>query len=234
MFTEQSVQSKYNGIVKQKCEVEHSECSGTLLVVTDSRDEFTKDGDKIMKIFEDKTVNFATIKDTSTVNCNNVIAIIEAVANFAYSQYYKFFAFYYSGYGGYDLPDDGCDPNGQHRVYLKIGDEKVYLDWIVSLYQQRLLNRLPCMLLFELCLQQDDPPPSIRLLSYNNIVIAISGLKKGGRDTDGGIWTRHLCDHINKYDLPITTILDLTQSVLPSTMSPQYVASTGLMYLKSE
>ena len=234
LSTEKSVKSEYNGIVKQKCEEEHDECRGTLLVVTE--DEFKTDGDKMMKVFEDKAINFVTIKDTSTVNCNNIIAIIEAVANFAYSQYYKFFAFYYSGYGGYDLPGDGCDPNGRHHVYIECGDQKVYLDWIVSLYQQRLRNNLPCLLFFELCLQQDDPPPTIRLLSYNNIVIAISGLNKAniGRDIDGGKWTRHLCDHFNKYDLPITTILDLTQSVLPSTMSPQYIASTGLMYLKSE
>ena len=92
MFTEESVKSKYNDIVKQKCEIDHSEYRCSLLVVTDSRDEFTKDGDKIMKIFKDKAVNFGTIKDTSTVNCNSIIAIIEAVTNFAYFQYYKFFA----------------------------------------------------------------------------------------------------------------------------------------------
>ena len=199
-----------------------------------TQDEFTTDGDKMMKLFQEEAINFATIKDASTVNCNNIIAIIEAVANFAYSQYYKFIAFYYSGYAGYDCPDDGCDPNGQHRVYLKLGDQKVYLDWIVSLYQQRLRSYLPCILFFELCLQQDNPPPTIQLPSCNNIVIAISGLNKAniGRDTNGGIWTQHLCDNINKYDLPITTILDLTQHQLPSTISSQYVASTGLMYLK--
>ena len=184
-----------------------------------------------MKLFQEEAINFATIKDASTVNCNNIIAIIEAVANSAYSQYYKFFAFYYSGYAGYDCPDDGCDSNGQHRVYLKLGVQKVYLDWIVSLYQQRLWSYLPCILFFELCLQQDNPPPTIQC---NNIVIAIFGLNKAniGRDTNGGIWTQHLCDNINKYDLPITTILDLTQHRLPSTMSSQDVASTGLMYLK--
>ena len=231
MFTEKSIKTKYNDIVKQECEVEHNEYSGTLLVVT--QDKFTKDGDKMMKLFQEEAINFATIKDASTVNCNNVIAIIEATANFAYSQYYKFFAFYYSGYAGYDCPDDGSD---RHRVYLKLGDQKVYLDWIVSLYQQRLRSYLPCMLFFELCLQQDDPPPTIQLPSCNNIVIAISGLNKAniGRDTNGGIWTQHLCDNIEKYDLPISTILDLTQSLPRSTMSSQYVASTGLLYLKRE
>ena len=141
MFTEKSIKSTYNAIIKKECEENHDQCRGTLLVVTE--DEFKTDGDKMMKLFEHKRINFTTIKDTSTVNCNNVIAIIEAVTNFAYSTYYKFYAFYYSGYGGYDLPDDGCDPNGQHRVYLKIGDQK---DWIVSLYQQRLHNYLPCLL----------------------------------------------------------------------------------------
>ena len=235
MFTENLVKSKYNDIVKPKCEGDNEERNGTLLVVT--QDEFTKDGDKMMVLFQQEDINFATIKDTNTaVDCDNVMAIIKAVANFAYSTFYKFFAFYYSGYGGYDPPGDSCDPNGQHRVYLKLGDKKVYLDWIVSLYQQRLHNYLPCMLFFELCLQQDDPPPTIQLPSCDNIVIAISGLNNVsiGRDTNGGIWTQHLCDNIKKHDLPITTILDLTRNLLPSTISSQYIASTGLMYLKRE
>ena len=238
MFIENLVKSKYNDIVKPKCEGDKKEYHGTFLVVT--QNEFTKDGDKMMVLFQQEDINFATIKDTSTaVDCDNVIAIIKAVANFAYSTFYKFFAFYYSGYGGYDTPGDSCEPNGQHRVYLKLGDQKVYLDWIVSLYQQRLHYYLPCMLFFELCLQQDYPPPprTIQLPSCDNIVIAISGLNYGsiGRDTNGGgIWTQYLCDNINKHDLPITTILDLTQHQIPLTISSQYVASTGLMYLKRE
>ena len=234
MFSESLVKSKYNNIVKKECEGANEEHSGTLLVVT--QDEFTTDGAKMIELFQQEAINFATIKDESIVDCDNVLAIIKAVANFAYSAYYKFFAFYYSGYAGYDPPGDSCNPNGRHCVYLKLGDQKVYLDWIVSLYQQRLHNYLPCMLFFELCLQQDDPPPTIQLPSCDNIVIAISGLNNAriGHDTNGGIWTQLLCDNINKQDLPITTILDLTQHQLPSTMSPQYVASTGLMYLKRE
>ena len=89
---------------------------------------------------------------------------------------------------------------------------------------------------FKLCLQKDDPPPTIQLPSCDNIVIAISGLNNAriSSDINGGIWTQRLCDNINKHDLPISTILDLTQHQLPLTMSPQYVASTGLMYLKRE
>ena len=234
MFTESLVKSKYSDIVKPKCEGANEERSGTLLVVT--QDEFTTDGAKMMQLFQQETINFTTIKDTSIVDCDNVLAIIKAVANFDYSTYYKFFAFYYSGYAGYDRPGDSGDPNGRHCVYLKLGDQKVYLDWIVSLYQQRLRNYLPCMLFFELRLQQESPPPTIQLPSCDNIVVAISGLNNTsiGRDTNGGIWTHRLCDNIKEHDLPITTILDLTQHQLPSTMSPQYVASTGLMYLKRE
>ena len=180
-----------------------------------------------MGAFED--LGFATIID-DTVNRENLLALVKGVADFHYSSFYKFFAFYYTGYGG-------CDSNG--RVYLILGDEIVYLDWIVFLFSKRRYKQLPCMIFVELYVKDSDvkkPLPLITLPNYNNIVVAISGLNNAsiGSDTNGGIWTQRLCDNINKHDLPITTILDLTQHQLPSTMSPQYVTSTGLMYLKRE
>ena len=217
--------------VKEECENKLAEARGIGLIVaakeTSRPEQSDNDAGTMMGTFED--LGFATIID-DTVTCENLLALVKGVADFSYSTFYKFFAFYYTGYGG-------CDSNG--RVYLILGDERVYLDWIVFLFSKRRYKQLPCIIFVQLYVKDSDvkePLPLIMLPNYNNTVVAVSDLNNAsiGSDTNGGIWTQHLCDNINKHDLPITTILDLTQHQLPSTMSSQYVASTGLMYLKRE
>ena len=207
--------------------------SGVMLMVTvPSLRGVSKDKSKILNTFRDH-LNFKIIKDhdSSPVDYDNVLALIKAVAYYQdYGDSYKFFAFYYSGYGGSD--------NG--RPYIQLSEpgspnpQRIYLDWIVSLFSQKVKSPLPCLMFFELC--SESANDSLLLLpNGRKFLVAMSGLnttdigrlKEGG----GGIWTHKLCDYIEKIDEPITVLLDKTQNELPE-LACQYVSSIGFMYLQ--
>lgn len=184
----------------------------------------SEDKSRILSTF--KSLEFTVIEDDAPVDYNNVLALIKAVAYYgSYPVSYKFFAFYYSGYGGSD--------NG--RGYIEFDDQRIYLDWIVSLFNQK-VSPQPCLLFFELCSRSAYPDDSVLLIpSRRKFLVATSGLNTVdvGRTIRGGKWTQTLCDNIDKCDKPITALIKETQNQLLE-LSSQFLCSTGLVYLKSK
>ena len=89
---------------------------------------------------------------------------------------------------------------------------------------------------FELC--SESANDSLLLLpNGKKFLVAMSGLNTAdnGRSKEGGsgIWTHKLCDYIEKFDEPITVLLDKIQDELPE-LTCKYVSSIEFMYLQSK
>lgn len=158
----------------------------------------------------------------------NLTAAISAISQFnKFSMYTVFLSLYYSGYGGVE----------EGRLYLKPGegDVKYYVDWIVSLFSQRFIADMSCLIFLELCLPDDHPdvPPTLQLTASSNMIVAVSGLHKAsvGRSSQGGKWTKKLCESLMKSKkLPLTDVLDSIGAELPE-LETHYISSARPIYI---
>ena len=184
--------------------------NGVVLVVTSP--DFRKDKSIVVGAFRQFEGYTVIVDDDSPVDCKNVLALIKAVAYYhGYGDSNKVFGFYYSGYGGSD--------NG--RAYIQLGDtdlpeERIYLDWIVSLYGQSKKRFLPCLMFFELCSKSASdsllllPNRSKSLVATSGLHLANvgrTGVDSGCTSHSVGKWTQKLFKCIQENDGPITSLI---------------------------
>ena len=196
-----------------------NQTNGVVLVVTSP--DFRKDKNIVVGAFRQFEGYTVIVDDESPVDYKNVLALIKAVAYYhGYGDSNKVFGFYYSGYGGSD--------NG--RAYIQLGntdlpEERIYLDWIVSLYGQSKKRFLPCLMFFELCSKSASDSELLLLPNRSMSLVAASGLhtagagrtggcRIGGRHTGVGKWTQKLFKCIQENDGPITSLIDKAHNEL--------------------
>ena len=187
------------------------------------------DADNIYRTFRDN-LNFAKFF-SEDLPCAELACLVKAAAEFdRYPLNYDFIAFYYAGHGG-------IDSSGQEFVLplqLTGGDTKNVLyirdniispftcESAVSIRDQYFLQSYDknrkCLFFFDCCLifQPDLAVhctekvfnlkcPQDCLVAYATSISHMSG----GSKTYGGLWTRHLCQHLKNAE-PLSTILDST------------------------
>ena len=186
---------------------------------------------------------------------DKIAAVIEVARTAIYPMSYQFIVMYYAGHGGsedgkgYVIPCGDNDP----RFYI---DEGIVFPFQPS--QAPNLSDRYRLFFFDCCLktsskagevpvmQRSDPtrppkqpsflPPRGQcIIAYATSLEAASS----GNYISGGIWTKKLCNNL-RYDVPISTILDMTWSdVVKETLGkkiqgPHYVSSVGSLFLRCQ
>ena len=181
-----------------------------------------------------------------------VLAAAKYGETYRYPLSYKFITFYFAGHGGSDDGHSFVCP-----AYLR-GQPKPKLfieEGIVSPFRPKNAPQLKYMyrlFFFDCCLNdpnRDDTtehavPKQMKLPAHANCLVAYGTSMEyysKGYKGKGGVWTGYLCENLRNYDLPITTILDITHSqVIKNSMeiddnqAPHYVSCVGVVYLKGE
>jgi hypothetical protein len=223
---------RWNDVVK-KCYTGNEKASGVaLLFVTKNEGKFDEDALEVLDMME-SSLNIACITENKP-SVDDILSDFKAIADYdpkmikgsslAETSSYHYIFSYFSGYGG-------CEPDGRFYVYLE--EEKIYVDWIVSILKRRYEKRQrhPCILLFELCYSDSDTS-GMRVAPVldhgDNFVVAISGFTSS--KSESGAWTAKLCEQLTSNNLPLTDILDDIGRELAD-QKPQYVSSAGALFL---
>ena len=219
------------------------------------------DADNIYKTFRND-LNFAVYR-VEDCSCGDLACLVKAAAEFdRYPLNYDFIAFYYVGHGGIDksgrefvLPLQLTDDDTKNVLFIKDNiispltcDSATLRDRYLEFYNEK----RKCLFFFDCCLKyQPDLAvhstekvfnlkcPQDCLVAYATSINHTSD----GNKTHGGLWTRHLCQHLKKVE-PLSTILDHTiddvkRAQATSTKKdkatyqlPHYETNAGLIYLK--
>ena len=217
------------------------------------------DADNIYKTFRDY-LNFATIF-SEDLTCAELACLVKAAAEFdRYPLGYNFIAFYYAGHGGIDssgrefvLPLQPTDGDTKHVLYIKDIISPFTCEFAVD-KRDRLYNKhrhynknRKCLFFFDCCLTPHldvhGTEKVFNLKCPQDCLVAYAtsiNLTAGGNDSDGGLWTRHLCHRLKNKEL-LSTILDrtiddvkdaLAKSTKKKYQLPHYETNAGLIYLK--
>lgn len=185
-------------------------------------------------------------------------ATMVAAAKYDYPSSCQFIAFYYAGHGGSEDTHTFIYPNKKEKK-MKVFIEEGILKRFYPENAPGLGNRVR-LFFFDCCLLDDtvkahgpvcsEQDMDFDLPARGNILVAYATsmtYASRGDDKNGGTWTRHLYKNITEYDLPITTVLDITwtESMLLSNkevrakgkgnvQGPHYMSCLGLTYLHRE
>ena len=218
------------------------------------------DADNICKTFRDN-LNFATFLAEDRP-CAELACLVKAAAEFdRYPLGYNFIAFYYAGHGGIDssgrefvLPLQLTGGDTKHVLYIREDIISPFTCEPAVLIRDRRYNKnrhynknRKCLFFFDCCLSPHlavhGTEKMFNLICPQDCLVAYAtsiNLTAGGNDTDGGLWTRHLCHHLKNAEL-LTTILDRTiddvkaaqaKSTEKKYQLPHYETNAGLIYLK--
>ena len=208
-----------------------------------------RDVELIKTTFENLKFGVYVVKDP---DIDKIAAVIQVASTTIYPTSYKFVAMYYAGHGGsedgkgYLIPCGDNDP----RFYI---DEGIVFPFQPS--QAPHLSDRYRLFFFDCCLktsseegkvpvmQKSDPKQPSFLPPRGQCVVAyatsLEAVSSGDYIT-GGIWTKALCNNL-RYDVPISTILDMTwndvveetrQKLGKNIQGPHYVSSVGSLFLR--
>ena len=208
-------------------------------------DGTAKDVENIERTF--KELNFCTYMERDPTAAE-IIVLIKAAAKCQYRDGYQFVAFYFAGHGGSDefgelfiIPQQAVDSKpGGDLLHI----EKCIVEPLKCLNDQGITR----LFLFDCCqvqgkathtmyssrnIGQDVKRPKLHpgeLIAY----ATSHGQKSFGDQTNGGIWTYHLCKNLQK-DLPLVTILAETYDEIVQKMKdfqePMTVSKIGALKL---
>ena len=157
----------------------------------------------------------------------DIKAIISAASTYKYPSSLKFVCFYYAGHGG---SNDGHPYiMDEDRKQLRVTD-----DIISPFYPENAEHLDKCIRLFffDCCLTDEGardhgqydkkpliiPPRGNCLVAYSTSLTTASR----GDDENGGFWTKHLSQNLQKLDAPLSTILDVTYKETVEFCSTKY------------
>ena len=187
---------------------------GIIFVVgVEGADGTTRDVANVERTF--KQLNFA-VYDVINPTAEELATLMKAAGDLDYPLCYKYVAFYFAGHGGIDK--DGK----QFIVGLQTEDSQktkvMHIDEYIINPLKPLHDKNKSRLFFFDCCQSEGegveffigssrakPPPGQLVAFASNI-----GQKSWGDKKDGGIWTRHLCENLRKFNESITDILAQT------------------------
>ena len=213
------------------------------------------DADNICKTFRDY-LNFATFF-SEDLTCAELACLVKAAAECRYPLNYDFIAFYYAGHGGVDssgrefvLPFHLTGGNTKNVLYIRDIISSFTCEYAVRI-RDRNKNR-KCLFFFDCCLifrpglavhgtekVFNLGCPQDCLVAYATSINHVSG----GSKTNGGLWTRYLCQRLKNVE-SLTTILDCTTDDVKDARAkstekdkvtyqlPHYETNAGLIYLK--
>ena len=191
-----------------------------------------------------------------------ITAVIRAIGKYPFHSDYKFIIFYATGYGGsmgshaFISTVGHVDDNGRFpRLFI----EKAIISPLLPKNMLDTCKSMRRIFLFDCCLLDDtingDAPvikqKDISIPPQDNVLVAYCTFMTGSARADeehGGIWTRFLAHNMVKFDLPFTTVLDITwedtvkhfrekceQENCKKTMdvqAPHYTSCAGLIWLQ--
>ena len=242
----EAVELKKTKIMNRMSEPDFKKAQGIIFVIgIYGADGTAKDVENIERRFKKLKFCIYTERDPTAAE---IIILIKAAAKCDYPYRYRYVAFYYAGHGGSDeFGELFITP--QQAVNSNPGVEVLYIEkYIVeplNCLKDRDLTRL---FFFDCCQSQGkathtmySPRDSGQVVKktkqHPGVLIAYAtsdGQKSFGDQTNGGIWTYHLCKNLKK-DLPLVTILAETYDEIvkkrESFQEPTTVTRIGALQL---
>ena len=206
------------------------------------------DIDNIKATFENLKFGVWMIKNPTAKEIAAVVHIA-TTHSYMYEKRCECIVFYFVGHGGsfngksYVVPVQGGSADPDPKYYIDEG--------IIIPFQSNQPGKMFSLFFFDCCPKQSNlqpfssgpfNSPSFLLPNGQCLVAYATSLHYPSNYSEGGIWTKHLCANINKYDLPLSTVLDITyddifKETTSSTSDVQgslYNSSVGLFYLRSK
>ena len=203
---------------------------------------------RVQTTFENPKLNFTIIivQDPNTIRLRSLIV---SAARYEYPIRYKFIAFYFSGHGG-------ADKEG-NLVVQTCDKQQVAIERYITEPMEN-LNKHVRLFFFDCCQSKSESvqskattggPRSLtseplrivkpQCMHGQVIAYAVSkGQKAYGDSSEGGEWTRRLCENLLKPD-PITTVLTNTNEAMKNSefgqqMQPTTVSNVPIVVICSK
>ena len=252
--------------IRSKCQ-QHPDAQGIIFVVdmlfvgkSGNQSGTHVDAAIICKTFS--KLNFAVYAGEDLVRAQ-LACLVQAAAEFdKYPMNYDFIAFYYAGHGGIDdvgrefvlplqyrgddslnvlyIEDDILSPfrSGSQGVRSKLKKERQFF-----FFFDCCLDNTPGRSIHGTALKKKDF--SLKSIPASCLVAFATSInhRSGGDKTYGGLWTRHLCKHLNSTE-PLAMILDRTRDDVVNAQKesiekdqvtyqrPHYKSDVGIVYFK--
>ena len=170
------------------------------------------DVDLVSSTFEDD-LKFAVDRRMDQT-CEELACLIKAASapEMKYPMSCKFMAFYFAGHGGIDESGKPFILPMQKRTDV---EERFYIEENILSFFRSSPKKCTHLFFFDSCLSAGttcvSSQSTMTLTAPHQSVIAFATYpgKKAKGNTEGGVWTRHLCKHL-KLPITITNILDRT------------------------